>query len=186
MSRFNYIYEPLTIIELSHENDLVAKNHVKLYPSKETASLIAKHKLVIKTIPEGLVVLYKKEEAFVAETIDNIVIIDGEEVIDQKIVGYVSTSPDRTFSNWLPEVVDVYLEFYAVANQTYRQDTKWNGTDNKGLKLNEHIIYSSDELEGIKETNNDIDERIKPDAILQINIAEANITTPITLTFEIK
>ena len=101
-------------------------------------------------------------------------------------MGYVSTSPDRTFSNWLPEIITIDLEFYAVADHTYRQNTKWNGTDNLGLKLNEHIVYSSDELEGILNTNNTINERVKPDAILQINIAEANITTPITLTFEIK
>ena len=185
MSRFNYIYELLTTIKLNHVNGLVTENHVKIYPTKETATLIDQYRLVIKSIPEGLVVLYKKEELFVAETVDNVVIIDEVEVIDQKIVGYVSTSPDRTFSNWLPEVIDVDLEFYAVADHTYRHNTKWNGTDNLGLKLNEHIVYSSDELEGIKNTNNDINERVKPDAILQINIVEANLTTPITLTFEI-
>jgi len=186
MSRFNYIYEVLTTIKLSHINGLKAENHVTLYPTKESAALIDQYRLVIKSIPDGLVIIYKKEELFEAETVDNVVIIDGEEVIDKKIVGYVSTSPNRTFTNWLPEVIDVDLEFYAVADQTYRQDTKWNGTNNLGLKLNEHIIYSSDELEGIKETNNDINERVKPDAVLQVNIVEASLTTPITLTFEIK
>ncbi|WP_430408839.1 hypothetical protein [Kordia sp.] len=186
MSRFNYIYEPLTTIKLTHVNDLATETHVKLYPSKQTALLIEHYKLVVKSIPEGLVVLYKKAEIFEAETIDNVLIIDGKEVIDKKIVGYVSTSPDRTFSNWLPEIIDVDLEFYAVADQTYREDTKWNGTNNLGLNLNEQIVYNSDELEGIKNTNNDINERVKPDAILQINIVEANLTTPITVTFEIK
>lgn len=180
MSRFNYIYELLTTIKLNHENDLVAGNHVTLYPSKESAALIDQYRLVIKSIPEGLVVLYKKAETFVAETVDNVIIIDEVEVIDKKIVGYVSTSPDRTFTNWLPEVVDVDLEFYAVVDQTYRNNTKLDA-----LALNEFIIYNDSELEGVKDTNNDINERIKPDAIIQINIAEANLTTPITLTFEI-
>lgn len=181
MSRFNYIYDLLTTIKLNHESELVAQNHVKLYPSKETAALIDQYRLVIKTIPEGLVVLYRKEEIFVAETIDNVLIIDEVEVIDKKIVGYVSTSPDRTFSNWLPDPVDVDLEFYAVVDQKYRNDTKLDA-----LALNEFIVYNDSQLEGILETNNDINERIKPDAIIQINIADANITTPITLTFEIK
>jgi hypothetical protein len=185
MSRFNYIYAPLATIKLQRKIELETQKYVKIYPSKETAALIAKHKLVIKMIPEGLVVIYKKEEKLIAETVDEVLIIGGEEVIDKRIVGYASTSPDRTFSNWLPEVIDIDLEFYAVADQTYKEDTKWNGIDNLGLNLNKHVIYSSDELEGIITTNNNINERIKPDAILQVNIVEANITTPTTVTFEI-
>ncbi|WP_298420528.1 hypothetical protein [uncultured Kordia sp.] len=181
MSRFNHIYEPLTIISLEHESDLVAENHVKIYPSKETAELIKKYRLVTKTTPEGLVILYKKAEIFEAETVDNVLIIDGKEVIDKKIVGYVSTTPDRTFSNWLPEVVNVDLEFYALADQAYRENTKLDA-----LALNEFIVYKASKLRGVKKTKNNINERIKPDAILQINIVEANIAMPVTLTFKIK
>ncbi|WP_046755823.1 hypothetical protein [Kordia jejudonensis] len=181
MSRFNYIYDLLTTVKLNHKNDKVAENHVKLYPSKATAALIEQYKMVIKTIPEGIVILYRKQEEFVAETVDNVLIIDDVEVIDKKIVGYVATSPDRTFTNWLPDPVEIDLEFYAVTDQKYRNDTKL-----AALALNEFIVYSADELEGTKETNNTINERIKPDGIIQIHIEEANLTTPITLTFEIK
>lgn len=180
MSRFNHIYEPLTIIKLIHESELAAENHVTLYPSKETATLINTHRLVTKNTPEGLAILYKKAEKFVAETIDDVLIIDGVEVIDKKIVGYVPTTPDRTFTNWLPDVVDIDLEFYAIVDQKYRDNTKLDG-----LALNEFIVYKISELEGVLEVKNNINERIKPDAIIQINITDANITTPITLTFEI-
>ncbi|MBC8757371.1 hypothetical protein H2O64_22065 [Kordia sp. YSTF-M3] len=179
MSRFNYIYAPLATIKLQHTNGLETEKHVKIYPSKETAALIAKYKLVIKMIPEGLVVIYKKQEAFVAETVDEVLIIDGEEVIDKRIVGYVSTSPDRTFSNWLPDVVDFDLEFYAIADQEYRNATNWND-----LALKDFVVYSATDLEGTITINNNINERIQPDAILQLNIKEANIETPTTLTFE--
>ncbi len=181
MSRFNYIYAPLATIKLQHENALEAEKHVKIYPSKETAELIAAYRLVVKMIPEGLVVIYKKEEAFVAETVDEVLLIDGEEVIDQRIVGYASTSPDRTFSNWLPEVIDIDLEFYAIADQEYRNETNWNN-----LALNDFVVYSAADLEGTITTNSNIKERTQPDAILQLNIVEANIETPTTLTFEIK
>lgn len=179
MSRFNYIYEPLAILKLQHESELEAQKYVKIYPSKETAALIAKHKLVLKTIPDGLIIIYKKQEKFIAQTVDEVLIIDGQEVIDKRIVGYVSTSPDRTFSNWLPEVVDIDLEFYAIADQQYRSETNWNN-----LPLNDFVVYSASDLVGTITTNNSIKERVQPDAILQLNIVEANITTPTTLTFE--
>ncbi|QHI35495.1 hypothetical protein IMCC3317_08410 [Kordia antarctica] len=181
MSRYNYIYAPLATIKLQRKIELETLKHVKIYPSKETAALIAKYKLVIKIIPEGLVVIYKKQEKFVAETVDEVLIIDGEEVIDKRIVGYASTTPNRTFSNWLPEVVEIELEFYAIADQEYRNGTNWDN-----LALNDFIIYSAADVKGTKTTNNNINERIKPDAILQLNIVEANITTPTTLTFQIK
>ena len=88
---------------------------------------------------------------------------------------------DSTFSNWLPTVVDIDLEFYAVVDQKYRNDTKLDA-----LALNEFIVYSAAELEGVQEVKSDINERKKPDAIIQINITDADITTPNTLTFEIK
>ena len=181
MSRFNYIYDLLTIVKLNHENELAAENHVMLYPSQETAALMNDYRLVVKNTPEGFVILYRKAEEFIAETVDNTVVIDGVEVIDQKIVGYVSTTPDRTFTNWLPTVVDIDLEFYAVVDQKYRNDTKLDA-----LALNEFIIYNAAELEGVQEVKSDINERKKPDAIIQINITDADITTPNTLTFEIK
>jgi hypothetical protein len=171
----------LTIIKLNHESELATENHVRLYPSKETAALIDKYRMVVKNTPEGFVILYRKTEEFVAETVDNVLVIDGVEVIDKKIVGYVSTTPERTFSNWLPTVVDIDLEFYAIVDQKYRNDTKLDA-----LALNEFIVYSAAELEGVQEVKNDINERIKPDALIQVNITDANITTPITLTFEIK
>jgi len=180
MSKFNYIYEPLATIKLQRKVQLETEKYVKIYPSKETAALIAKYKLVIKTIPEGLVVIYKKQEKFIAETVDEVLIIDEQEVIDKRIVGYASTSPDRTFSNWLPEVIDIDLEFYAIADQKYRNETIWNN-----LPLNDFVVYNASDVSGTITTNNTINERVQPDAILQLNIVEANITTPTTLTFEI-
>ena len=181
MSKYNYIYAPLASIKLQHENELVAQKHVTIYPTKQTAALIAQYRLVLKAIPEGLIIIYKKQENFIAETVDEVLVIDGEEVIDKKIVGYTSTMPDRTYANWLPEVVDIDLEFYAIADQQYRSETKWDN-----LPLKDFVIYNAGDLEGTITTKNDVNERKQPDAILQLNIQEANITTPTTLTFEIK
>jgi len=180
MSKFNYIYAPLATIKLQHESELETQKYVKIYPSKATAALIDEYKLVIKMIPEGLVVIYKKQEEFVAETVEEVLLINGEEVTDQRIVGYASTLPDRTFSNWLPEVIDIDLEFYAIADQSYKNETNWNN-----LALNEFVVYSASDLEGTITTNNNIKERTQPDAILKLNIVEANIETPTTLTFQI-
>lgn len=181
MSKFNYIYAPLATIKLQHENALEAQKYVKIYPSKATAALIDEYKLVVKIIPEGLVVIYKKQEKFVAETVEEVLLINGQEVTDQRIIGYAATLPDRTFSNWLPAVVDIDLEFYAIADQAYKNETNWNN-----LALNQFVVYSAADVEGTITTNNNIKERTQPDAILQLNIVEANIETPTTLTFEIK
>ena len=43
------------------------QNHVKIYPSDATKTLIEKHKLLVKMIPEGFVVFFKKQEEFVAQ-----------------------------------------------------------------------------------------------------------------------
>lgn len=180
MSKFKYIYAPLTIVKLTHADELATEANVKIYPSKETEKLFDQYKLLVKMTPEGFVVLYKKQEEFVAEIVDNVLVIDGEEVIDKKIVGYVSTMPDPTYSNWLPEVVDLDLEFYAIANQKYRNETNWNN-----LALNDFVVYSSIDLTGTITPKTTINERIQPDAILQLNIVAANIATPAELTFEI-
>ena len=70
MSKYNYIYAPLASIKLQHENELVAQKHVTIYPTKQTAALIAQYRLVLKAIPEGLIIIYKKQENFIAETVD--------------------------------------------------------------------------------------------------------------------
>ncbi|AXG71535.1 hypothetical protein KORDIASMS9_03792 [Kordia sp. SMS9] len=180
MSKFSYTYEPLAIIKLNHENELEAQNYVNIYPTKASEVLMDKHKLLVKKIPEGLVLLYKKQEEFVAQTVDEVFMIGEDEVTDKRIVGYVSTMPDPTFSNWLPDVVDIDLEFYAIADQEYKNDTDWNN-----LALRDFVVYSATDLEGTITTNTAVNERIQPDAILQINIQEANITTPESLTFEV-
>ncbi|EDP95978.1 hypothetical protein U8527_13810 [Kordia algicida OT-1] len=180
MSRFKYIYAPIAIIKLTHADELATESNVKIYPNATTEKLFDKHKLLVKMTPEGFVVLYKKQEEFVAETVDNVLIIDGEEVIDKKIVGYTSTMPDPTYANWLPEVIDLDLEFYAIANQKYRNDTNWNN-----LPLNDFVVYSSTDLTGTITSKTTINEKIQPDAILQLNITAANIATPAELTFEI-
>ncbi|WP_046744652.1 hypothetical protein [Kordia zhangzhouensis] len=180
MSRFSYTYAPLIIVKLQHESELEAAKYVTIYPNEKTAQLIEKHKLVVKIIPEGFVVLFKKQEEFVAETVDEVLVIDGVEVTDKRIVGYASTLPDRTFSNWLPQVIDIDLEFYAKATQKYRENTAWND-----LALDEFVVYNAGDLEGTVSQNTNIRERTQPDAIFQLNIQEANITTPVTLTFEV-
>ena len=180
MSRFSYTYTPLVIVKLQHESELEAEKYVTIYPSAQTAQLIEQYKLVIKMIPEGFVVLFKKQEEFVAETVDEVLEIDGVEVTDKRIVGYASTMPDPTFSNWLPEVVDINLEFYARADQKYRENTAWND-----LALDEFVVYDASDLEGTVTQNTNIRERTQPDAIFQLNIQEANITTPASHTFEI-
>lgn len=181
MSRFSYTYAPLVSILLNHESDLVAEEHVAIYPSKETKTLLEKYKISLKQIPEGLVVLYKRSEQFEAITIDNILIIDGEEVIDKKIVGYKSTEPDKTFSDWLPTGFNENLVFYGTFSAKYRDKTKLDK-----LALNEFIEYKAGTLKGALITNNDIRERTKPDAIFEVNVTTANVTTPAKLKFKIK
>ncbi|PTX63123.1 hypothetical protein C8N46_102526 [Kordia periserrulae] len=180
MSRFSYTYTLLTTVKLLHESEFEAQNHVKIYPNDATKTLIEKHKLVVKMIPEGFVVLYKKQEEFVAQTVDEVVLIGEEEVTDQRIVGYASASPDPIYSNWLPEVIDIDLEFYAIADKTYKTDTDWDN-----LALTDFVMYSASDLEGTITENTSVKQRTKPDAILQLNIQEVNITTPESLTFEV-
>ncbi|MFK7748302.1 MAG: hypothetical protein AB8B65_07930 [Kordia sp.] len=180
MSRFSYTYAPVTIIKLNHEDGFATQSNVKIYPSKDSEALIEKYKLIVKMTPEGFALLCKKQEEFIAQTVDEVLIIDGEEVIDKRITGYASTTPNRTFSNWLPDVIDIDLEFYAVANQKYKNETKWNN-----LALNDFVAYSAIDLVGTITPNATINERIQPDAIIQLNIAEVHLTTPATLTFEI-
>lgn len=180
MSRFSYIYAPLTTVKLNHENELEAQNYVKIYPSKASQELIQKYKLVVKMIPDGFVLLYKRQEEFVAQTVDEVFMIGEEEVTDKRIVGYTSTTPNPTYSNWLPEVVDIDLEFYAVADQQYKNDTDWNN-----LELTDFVVYSASDLEGTITSVTSVNERIQPDAILQLTVQEANITTPASLTFEV-
>ncbi|WP_298511772.1 hypothetical protein [uncultured Kordia sp.] len=180
MSRFSYIYVPLTTVRLNHENELEAQNYVKIYPSKTSEALIQKYKLVVKKIPEGFVLLYKKQEEFVAQTVDEVFMIDEDEVTDQRIVGYVSTTPNPTYSNWLPDVVDFDLEFYAVADKEYKNDTDWNN-----LALRDFVVYSATDLQGTITEDTTVNERIQPDAILQLNIKDTNITTPVSLAFEV-
>jgi len=143
MSRFRYTYEPLTIIKLNHENELEAQNYVKIYPSKTSEALMDKHKLLVKKTPEGFVLLYKKQEEFEAQTVDEVFMIGDDEVTDKRIVGYASTMPDPTFSNWLPEVVDIDLEFYAIADKVYKNDTDWDD-----LALRDFVVYSASDLQG--------------------------------------
>lgn len=180
MSRFSYTYEPLTTVKLNHENELEAQNYVKIYPSKTSEALIQKYKLVVKMIPDGFVLLYKKQEEFVAQTVDEVITIGEEEVTDQRIIGYASATPDPIFSNWLPDVVDIDLEFYAVANQQYKNDTDWNN-----LALRDFVVYNQGDLDGTITTVSAVNERTQPDAILQINVTDANITTPVSVTFEV-
>lgn len=180
MSRFSYIYAPLTTVKLNHENELEAQNHVKIYPSKASELLIQKYKLVVKKIPDGFVLLYKRQEEYEAQTVEETFMIGEDEVTDDRIVGYTSTMPNPTYSNWLPEVIDFDLEFYAIANQNYKNDTDWNN-----LALNDFVVYSATDLEGTITEDSTVNERIQPDAILQLNIKETNITTPVSITFEI-
>ncbi|WP_420573813.1 hypothetical protein [Kordia sp.] len=180
MSKFNYIYAPLITVKLQHESEFATNRYVKIYPNKTTATLMDTYKLIVRMTPEGFVILYKKREEFVAQTVDEVLIIDGEEVIDKRIVGYASTIPESTYANWLPEVIDIDLEFYAIADQKYRDKTDWND-----LKLNDFVVYSATDLTGTITTNANIKERIQPDAVFQLNIQETNISTPITLTFEV-
>ncbi|MCH2193498.1 hypothetical protein [Kordia sp.] len=180
MSRFSYIYAPLTTVRLNHENELEAQNYVKIYPSKASEALIQKYKLVVKLIPKGFVLLYKKQEEFVAQTVEETFMIGEEEVTDQRITEYVSSTPDPTYSNWLPGVVDFNLEFYAIADKEYKNDTDWDN-----LALSDFVVYSATDLNGTITTNTTINERIQPDAILQLNITDTNISTPVSLAFEV-
>jgi hypothetical protein len=180
MSRFSYTYAPLTTVKFNHTNALEAQDYVTIYPTEASEALMDAYKLLVKKIPEGFVLLYKKREEFVAQTVDEVLIIDGKEVTDKRIIGYASTTPDPTFENWLPEVVDIDLEFYAIANQKYREDTLWNN-----LALNDFVVYSASDLTGTITPNASVNERTQPDAIIQLNIVEANITTPVSLTFQV-
>ncbi|MEM6684533.1 MAG: hypothetical protein AAF617_01960 [Bacteroidota bacterium] len=180
MSRFSYIYTPLTTVKLNHENELQVQDYVQIYPSNASKALIQKHKLVVKMIPDGFVLLYKKREEFVAQTIDEVIKIGDEDVTDQRIVGYASATPDPVFSDWLPEIINIDLEFYAVANTQYKNNTDWNN-----LALRDFVIYNAGDLDGTVTTVSTINERTQPDAILQLNVTNANITTPVSLTFEV-
>lgn len=167
-------------MKLNHENELEAQSFVTIYPSKASEALIQKYKLVIKMIPDGFVLLYKRQEEFVAQTVEETVLIGEEEVTDHRIVGYASTTPDPTYSNWLPEVVDIDLEFYVRANKQYKTDTDWDN-----LALRDFVVYNASDLQGTITTNSAVNERTQPDAILQLNITDANITTPVSLAFEV-
>jgi hypothetical protein len=180
MSRFSHIYAPLTTVRFDHGSELEAQSFVKIYPNKATEVLMDSYKLSVKKIPEGFIVLYKRREEFVAQTVDEVIIIDDKEVIDKRIVGYASTTPDPTYESWLPATVDFNLEFYAIADQKFRENTQWNN-----LALNDFVVYSASDLTGTITPNTTIKERVQPDAIIQLNIVEANLTTPVSLTFQV-
>jgi len=167
-------------VKLNHENELEAQAFVKIYPSKASEALIQKYKLVVKMIPDGFVLLYKKREEFVAQTVNEVFMIGEEEVTDKRIVGYASATPDPIFSNWLPAVIDIDLEFYAVADPSYKNDTDWDN-----LALSDFVVYSASDLDGTITTIGAVNERTQPDAILQLNVTDANIATPASLTFEV-
>lgn len=179
MSKFNFKYSPIASIEMTHTAGLLAQNHLKLFPDQATAKFVTNTKLHLVNSPTGLVILYKKYEHFNAITTDETILIDGVQVIDKKIVGYESIGPNGTFSNWLPNPADFTLTFYGFADAKFKDKTKWNN-----LELNEFIKFTASSLDGTKITDSTIKYKTKPDAIFELALTDANVTSETETNFQ--
>lgn len=169
MSKFSFTYTSIANLEVRHENGFLAKNHIHIYPNKQTSDLINKHNLFIKRTPKGLIVLYKKYEHFEAVTVDEPLIIDGLEVIDKKIIAYKSKNPKK-YSNWLPDPADMILTFYARADQAFKEKTAWDN-----LKFHDFIKYDKATLDGNSFEDTSISETVKPDALFVLALQDVKV-----------
>ena len=179
MSKFHYKYSPIASIEMTHSAGLLTEDHLRFSPDQATTTLINKSKLHINHSPTGLVVLYKSYEHFTPVTIDETVMIDDLAVINKKVVGYESIGVNGSFSNWLPSPADMTLTFYGFANTKFKTNTKWNE-----LELNEFIKFTAGSLDGTKITDNTITYSTKPDAIFELVLTNANVTSQTETIFQ--
>lgn len=179
MSKFNFKYSPIASIEMTHSGSLLTENHLRFYPDETTAALINEAKLHVSLSPSGLVVLYKKYEHFNPITIDETVMIDEVAAINKKVVGYESIGVNGSFSNWLPSPADITLTFYGIADAKFKENTKW---DNLGLQ--EFIKFTASSLDGTKITDTSINYRTKPDAIFELVLTDANVTSETETIFQ--
>ena len=133
-------------------------------------------RLYISPSSTGLVILYKKYEHFKAITIDETIMIDDVAVIDEKIVGYES---DGSFSHCLPDPADMTLTFYGIADTKFKTNTMWDN-----LELDEYIKFTKDNQDGAIITDNTINYRTKPDAIFELELTDANVSSETETIFQ--
>ncbi len=156
--------------KLLHENDLRATDHVKINPDANTADLVHASKLNLSLLPDGMLVLFKQREEFATTTVVENIVVNGINVVNEKVSGYHSIGANGTFHNWLPDPADFILTFYLYVSAKYRE-----GTAMEGLGMDEYIKYDASELEGKKIVDAFITERTKPDAIVELSISDGDV-----------
>ncbi len=110
MSHFSYTYETLLSLAIQHPSNIPIKDNVTFIASEATSLIMKEYKLQMKVTESGFVITYRTSTTF-------------DEVKDTK--GNVTYTPNGTM-DWLDiNTLDIYLEFFCIANKKFIKDTAW-------------------------------------------------------------